>query len=57
MLNLIKDICEAWSFTLREEHGLSCFGNRMLNKISGSKEIGDNCVMICTAQKVTEAIK
>ena len=30
-------MCKAWSLTLREEHGLSWFGNRVLNKISGSR--------------------
>jgi hypothetical protein len=27
--------CEAWSLTLREEHGLSVFENRVLRRIFG----------------------
>jgi hypothetical protein len=29
--------CETWSLTLREEHGLRVFGNRLLRRIFGSK--------------------
>ena len=29
--------CEAWSLTLREEHRLRVFGNRVLRKIFGPK--------------------
>jgi hypothetical protein len=29
--------CETWSLTLREEHGLRVFENRMLRKIFGPK--------------------
>jgi hypothetical protein len=29
--------CETWSLTLREEHGLSVFENRVLRRIFGSK--------------------
>jgi hypothetical protein len=30
--------CEAWSLTLREEHRLQVFENRVLRKISGPKD-------------------
>jgi hypothetical protein len=29
--------CETWSLTLREEHGLRAFENRVLRRIFGSK--------------------
>jgi len=29
--------CEAWFVTLREEHGLGVFENRVLRKVSGPK--------------------
>ena len=29
--------CETWSLTLREEHGLSVFENKVLRKIFGAK--------------------
>jgi hypothetical protein len=29
--------CETWSLTLREEHRLRVFGNRVLRRISGLK--------------------
>jgi hypothetical protein len=29
--------CETWSLTLREEHGLRVFDNRVLRRIFGSK--------------------
>jgi hypothetical protein len=29
--------CETWSLTLREEHGLMAFENRMLKRIFGLK--------------------
>jgi len=29
--------CETWSLTLREEHGLGVFGNRVLRRIFGPK--------------------
>jgi hypothetical protein len=32
--------CETWSLTLREEHRLRVFGNRVLRKIFGSKREG-----------------
>jgi hypothetical protein len=42
--------CEAWSLTLREEHSLRVFENRVLRKVFGPKrdEVtggGENCVM------------
>jgi hypothetical protein len=30
--------CEAWSFTLREEHRLMMFENRVLRRIFGPKK-------------------
>jgi hypothetical protein len=53
--------CEAWSLTLREEHGLRMFGNEVLRKILGperKKSTGDreNCMkrsfMICTPHQI-----
>ena len=49
--------CETWSLTLRDEHRLRVFENRVLRRIFGSKkdgeqEIGENYIMrslmICT---------
>jgi hypothetical protein len=42
--------CETWSLTLREEHRLRVFDNRVLRRISGPKrdevtEVGENCIM------------
>jgi hypothetical protein len=50
----------SWSFTLREEHTLRVFENRMLRKISGTKrkkqEAEENCIkrsfMICTRHQI-----
>jgi hypothetical protein len=53
--------CETWSLTLREEHRLGVFENRLLRRISGPKrdevtENGENCIMksfmICTLRQV-----
>jgi hypothetical protein len=53
--------CETWSLTLREEHRLRVFENRVLRRIFGPKreevrENGDNCIMrsfmICTLRQV-----
>jgi hypothetical protein len=45
--------CETWSSTLREEHRLRVFENRVLRRIFGPKrddvtgeEIGGNCIMM-----------
>jgi hypothetical protein len=42
--------CEAWSLTLREEHRLRVFENRVLRKIFGPKrrktDRGENCIMM-----------
>jgi hypothetical protein len=32
-------VCETWSLTLREEHRLRVFENRVLRKISGPKRM------------------
>jgi hypothetical protein len=43
--------CETWSLTLREEHTLRVFENRVLRRIFGPKrdevtgEFGENCVI------------
>jgi hypothetical protein len=36
--------CESRSLTLREEHRLRVFENRVLRRIFG-QEVGENCVM------------
>jgi hypothetical protein len=42
--------CETWSVTLREEHRLRVFENRMMRRIFGPKGMktdrGDNCIMM-----------
>jgi hypothetical protein len=42
--------CETWSLTLREEHRLRVFENRVLRRIFGPKRddvtgFGENCIM------------
>jgi hypothetical protein len=39
--------CEAWSMTLREEHRLRVFENKVLRRIFGPKgdEVTGNCIM------------
>ena len=37
ILSVVLYGCETWSLTLREEHGLRVFGNRVLRKIFGPK--------------------
>ena len=53
--------CETWSLTLREEHRLRVFENRVLRRIFGPKrdgvtEGGENYIMrslmICTAHPI-----
>jgi hypothetical protein len=52
--------CETWALTLREEHRLRVFENRMLRKIFGSKrrKMGreENCIMMnfiaCTLHRI-----
>jgi hypothetical protein len=51
--------CETWSLTLREEHRLEVFENRVLRRIFGPKTdevTGENCIMrsfmICTLRQV-----
>jgi hypothetical protein len=53
--------CETWSLTLREEHRLRVFENRVLGRIIGPKrdevkeKSGENCIMrtfiTCTPQQ------
>jgi hypothetical protein len=39
--------CETWSVTLREEHRLRAFENRVLRRIFGrKKDHGENCIMM-----------
>jgi len=38
ILPLALSGCESWSFTLREEHRLGVFENKLLRKIFGPKE-------------------
>jgi hypothetical protein len=51
--------CETWSLTLREEHRLRVFENRVLRRIFGPRRdevTGENCItrsfMICTLRQV-----
>jgi hypothetical protein len=49
--------CEKWSLTVREEHELRVFENRVLRRIFGLKrEGGENCItrnfIICTLRQV-----
>jgi hypothetical protein len=53
--------CETWSLTLKEEHRLGVFENRVLRRIFGPKRDeetgnGENCVarsfVICTLRQV-----
>jgi hypothetical protein len=51
--------CEAWFLTLREEHRLRVFENRVLRRIFGperDEEAGENCIMrscmVCTVRPV-----
>jgi hypothetical protein len=39
--------CETWSLTLREEHRLGVFENKVLKRIFGEylEEDGENCIM------------
>jgi hypothetical protein len=36
-LPVVLHVCETWSLTLREEHKLRVFENRVLRKVSGLK--------------------
>jgi hypothetical protein len=41
--------CETWALTLREEHRLRVFENRVLRRIFGPKRrtvLGENCIMM-----------
>ena len=38
MLPVVLYDCETWSLTLREEHGLRVFENKVLRKIFGTKK-------------------
>jgi hypothetical protein len=51
--------CETWSLTLREEHRLRVFENRVLRRIFGPRRdevTGENCItrsfVICTLRQV-----
>jgi hypothetical protein len=50
--------CETWSLTLREEHRLRVFENRVLRRIFGPNrdEVTENCItrsfVICTPHQV-----
>jgi hypothetical protein len=50
--------CKTWSLTLREEHRLRVFENKVLRRIFGPKrhEVTGNCIMrsfvICTLRQV-----
>jgi hypothetical protein len=57
ILSLVLYGCETWSLTLRGDHTLSVFENRVLKKYSDLRttkwqEVGENCIMrsciICT---------
>jgi hypothetical protein len=57
ILRVVLYGCENWSLTLREEHRLRVFENRVLRRIFGPKrdEVaggGENCIMrscvVCT---------
>jgi hypothetical protein len=37
LLPVVLNVCEAWSLTLREEHRLRVFENRVLRRIFGPK--------------------
>jgi hypothetical protein len=37
--------CETWPLTLKEEHRLRAFANRVLRRISGLKKEGENCLV------------
>jgi len=37
ILPVVSYVCETWSVTLRKEHKLRVFENRLLRKIFGSK--------------------
>jgi hypothetical protein len=41
ILSVVLHVCETWSFTLREEHRLSVFENRVLRRIFGPKREKD----------------
>jgi hypothetical protein len=49
ILPLVLYGCETWSLTLREEHRLRVFENRMLRRIFGPKKdevtVEENCIM------------
>jgi hypothetical protein len=61
ILRVVLYGCETWSFTLREEHRLRVFENRVLRRIFGPKrdegqKVGENCIMrsciVCTLRPV-----
>jgi hypothetical protein len=59
ILPLVLYGCETWSLTLKEEHRLRVFENRVLRRIFGPKRdevTGENCItrnfVICTLRQV-----
>jgi hypothetical protein len=61
ILPVVPYWCETWSLTVREEHKLRVFENKVLRRIFGPKsdrvlEGGENCIMssfvICTLRQV-----
>jgi hypothetical protein len=58
ILSVVLYGCETWSLTLREDHRLRVFENRVLRRTFGSKrvDIGENYVMrsfiTCTLHQV-----
>jgi hypothetical protein len=58
ILPLVLYRCETWSLTLREEHSLRMFENRVLRRIFGPKreEVVGGCIMrnfiICTLHQI-----
>jgi len=48
ILLVVSNGCETWSPTLREEHRMKVFENRMLKRILGPKReevVGEDCIM------------
>jgi len=61
MLPVVLYVCETWSLTLREKHGLRLFENRVLRRIYRPKRneeegSGENYIMrssmICTPHPI-----
>jgi hypothetical protein len=56
ILPVVIYACETWSLTVREEHKLRVFENRVLRRIFGPKRDGESCItrsfIICTLHQV-----